>query len=492
MPYVGGSSGEDDPSHSIKPTELKQRGGSNYDKTSQQDFSSFVKKFQSPNQTWYEKALTGPDITLVDIKDFVQRRKVQRMKDILPQTPIKVLHFALIEARGSADTATELITAVNDDPVDLTSPLASDNDQLGGAPTLQKPKPRAKVEIDRSKKVSLQEKYGKNKVPSPTKAESRTERPPRRKLIRPAKKAPPPSSDAESQAGSPPTSAAEEVVHVDQNVDEDVDSGVDATSGNSLLEFFNTCTAAQLMDLANIAEPLATLIISYRPFKSYKSIRKIDDSNATRKRKRTTAGEKVMEIAEEMWEGYLAVDQLVENCQNLSKPIREEMEKWGVNIFGTNKAGQVNMLSLNGNHQSGNDSGIATPSTTATKSSASEGEETGPIPTPGKRRKSSAPRYFPQPSLMNAGAVLKEYQVVGINWLMLLFENHLSGILADDMGLGKTCQVIAFLAELKRRGIDGPHVVIVPSSTVENWLRECDVFCEALAVQAYHGTSATH
>ena len=34
------------------------------------------------------------------------------------------------------------------------------------------------------------------------------------------------------------------------------------------------------------------------------------------------------------------------------------------------------------------------------------------------------------------GLALKGYQLVGINWLKLLHENHVNGVLADDMGLG--------------------------------------------------------
>jgi len=53
-----------------------------------------------------------------------------------------------------------------------------------------------------------------------------------------------------------------------------------------------------------------------------------------------------------------------------------------------------------------------------------------------------------------------------------LFENGLNGILADDMGLGKTIQVIAFYCFLIEMGISGPFLVIVPLSTVPNWLSE--------------------
>ncbi|KAM9929073.1 hypothetical protein OXX59_001424 [Metschnikowia pulcherrima] len=76
------------------------------------------------------------------------------------------------------------------------------------------------------------------------------------------------------------------------------------------------------------------------------------------------------------------------------------------------------------------------------------------------------------PSFIEGGE-LREYQVQGLNWLIQLHENRLSGILADEMGLGKTLQTISFLGYLRYiKKIDGPHIVIVPKSTLNNWLRE--------------------
>jgi SWI/SNF-related matrix-associated actin-dependent regulator 1 of chromatin subfamily A len=60
--------------------------------------------------------------------------------------------------------------------------------------------------------------------------------------------------------------------------------------------------------------------------------------------------------------------------------------------------------------------------------------------------------------------------------------------LTDAIGLGKTCQVISFFAHLLSRGISGPHLVVVPSSTLENWLREFANFCPALKVEPYYGS----
>jgi SWI/SNF-related matrix-associated actin-dependent regulator of chromatin subfamily A member 5 len=68
---------------------------------------------------------------------------------------------------------------------------------------------------------------------------------------------------------------------------------------------------------------------------------------------------------------------------------------------------------------------------------------------------------------------LRDYQIQGLNWLISLYENRLSGILADEMGLGKTLQTISFLGYLRYyEKIDGPFLVIVPKSTLDNWRRE--------------------
>ncbi|KAI4861413.1 SWI/SNF family of DNA-dependent ATPase [Hypoxylon rubiginosum] len=69
--------------------------------------------------------------------------------------------------------------------------------------------------------------------------------------------------------------------------------------------------------------------------------------------------------------------------------------------------------------------------------------------------------------------LMRDYQIAGLNWLISLHENGISGILADEMGLGKTLQTISFLGYLRHiMDIKGPHLVIVPKSTLDNWNRE--------------------
>ena len=50
---------------------------------------------------------------------------------------------------------------------------------------------------------------------------------------------------------------------------------------------------------------------------------------------------------------------------------------------------------------------------------------------------------FQQPELIT-GAKLKPYQLEGLQWMVSLDQNGISGILADEMGLGKVCSICLF------------------------------------------------
>lgn len=84
---------------------------------------------------------------------------------------------------------------------------------------------------------------------------------------------------------------------------------------------------------------------------------------------------------------------------------------------------------------------------------------------------------------------LKPYQLVGVNFLLLLHRKNVGGaILADEMGLGKTIQAISFLALLNYLEKDpGPHLIISPASLLENWARELKKWCPYFTVASYHG-----
>lgn len=66
----------------------------------------------------------------------------------------------------------------------------------------------------------------------------------------------------------------------------------------------------------------------------------------------------------------------------------------------------------------------------------------------------------------------------------------LAAILADEMGLGKTLQTISLLAYLREfRGITGPHLVIVPKSTLHNWINEFRRWCPVIKAVKFHGNA---
>lgn len=83
---------------------------------------------------------------------------------------------------------------------------------------------------------------------------------------------------------------------------------------------------------------------------------------------------------------------------------------------------------------------------------------------------------------------LREYQHIGLDWLVTMNERKLNGILADEMGLGKTIQTIALLAHLAcAKGNWGPHLIVVPSSVMLNWEMEFKKWCPGFKILTYYG-----
>ena len=148
--------------------------------------------------------------------------------------------------------------------------------------------------------------------------------------------------------------------------------------------------------------------------------------------------------------GYGSVDNVLEDCEQIGASLRTTISSWNLDGDGTNSSGNaedgaLSLLSL------------------------------------GSLKHHKAQKYLPnQPTLLSDNVTLKEYQLLGVNWLNLLYRRNLSCILADEMGtynqnsqpdglefircpgLGKTIQVISFLAYLKEQGSKGPHLIVVP------------------------------
>ena len=76
----------------------------------------------------------------------------------------------------------------------------------------------------------------------------------------------------------------------------------------------------------------------------------------------------------------------------------------------------------------------------------------------------------------------------GLNWMVSLYNNNLNGILADEMGLGKTIQTISLFSYLiGNKGNEGPFLVVVPLTTINNWMSEFDRWAPTIRVITYKG-----
>ncbi|KAL8798766.1 MAG: hypothetical protein Q9182_006403 [Xanthomendoza sp. 2 TL-2023] len=440
-----------------------------------------------PRQMAQSKAQSQVDITLDQIEDYQVRIKVERMHKIFPLQSICSCKDALLRKRGNYDDAMEYLSALDDPPaaVDLT---LSDDEHSLRQPAIP-PRPTTKQQV-RVPSKSIQSKWTVTQTISPKKTGPQSSPPsrvsalkPRKRLVQGQKK-PSSTPPAMSRRSSPATLDDVELVDRESQSDSAIGSSTDESGlDDKVLNFFNTCTAEQLSDIATVTATIASTILSYKPFKTLEVIRQIhnDSKSSSKRNTKRPIGDKIVDTCLDMWRGYIAVDDLVRKCETLGKPVAEGIKKWGVNVYGSTYDGELDLTSFDQRSDvtaSIRDSGIGTP-TSATASA----EEDGEMALTATRDQNT---IFGQPQLMSDNVVLKDYQIVGVNWLSLLFEKGLSCILADDMGLGKTCQVIAFLAHLFEKGKKGLHLIIVPGSTIENWLREFSIFCPKLVVWPYH------
>lgn len=206
------------------------------------------------------------------------------------------------------------------------------------------------------------------------------------------------------------------------------------------VQFFNTSTCQDIQDVtacnAQQAEDLSKL-------------RLFNDMEDLQEKLRSTKGlgERFINSYKEMMQGYSAVDKLVSDIESIGAELDSIVTGWKETTVANEQRPDSNSANA-----------------------ALEG-------------------YIDeQPKIMSKEIALKGYQIFGINWMLLLYKRKLSGILADEMGLGKTAQVIGFLAQLISEGHKGPHLIVVPSSTLENWLREFQKFCPCLDVRSYYGS----
>ena len=86
--------------------------------------------------------------------------------------------------------------------------------------------------------------------------------------------------------------------------------------------------------------------------------------------------------------------------------------------------------------------------------------------------------------LPKVNANLRDYQIEGFNWLKILSEYHLGGILADDMGLGKTLEIITLLSS---DNSNLPSLIVTPKSLIFNWISEFNRFAPDYEIIPIYG-----
>ncbi|XP_061624785.1 E1A-binding protein p400 isoform X4 [Phyllopteryx taeniolatus] len=95
--------------------------------------------------------------------------------------------------------------------------------------------------------------------------------------------------------------------------------------------------------------------------------------------------------------------------------------------------------------------------------------------------------HNPAPHLLHGS--LREYQQIGVDWLVNLYKKHLNGVLADETGLGKTVQTVAYMAHLAgQEGVWGPHLIVVRTCKLLNWEVEFKRWCPGFKILLYLGT----
>ncbi len=77
-------------------------------------------------------------------------------------------------------------------------------------------------------------------------------------------------------------------------------------------------------------------------------------------------------------------------------------------------------------------------------------------------------------------SLLRDYQQLGVKWMLTIAESGFGGILADEMGLGKSLQTIKYIEKRKKENKDSKYIIVVPTSLIYNWENEFKKFAPKL------------
>lgn len=365
-------------------------------------------------QTGPAKALPATELDIDDIEDYQLRSKLSRMRQILPHHGVRACKDALERKKYNFDDAMELLASqeTRTIKIDLTSSGGEDPLSSQAAPK----KAPAKQQI-KAPNLTIQDKWTATQVrntqdsfplvaTSPTAIAPK----PRRRLVQGRKQQ---SSPVATPKQPSPVPSSRTVTPDPDESDSGVGTGLDSELDPRVLKFFNTCSIPDLVDLAGITEDVASVLLSQKPFGSLDDVRQVssDVPGKTKTKKKTARkpfGDKIVDKCLNMWTGYEAIDELVKQCEELAKPVKEDMKGWGVNAFGAATEGELELVSFERDVPP-RDSAIGTPSSIVVS------DEEGDV------KKTRMHAFFQQPSIMAKGIQLKDYQVCSFQDTPLLF-----------------------------------------------------------------------
>ncbi|RKF57560.1 ATP-dependent helicase fft2 [Erysiphe neolycopersici] len=437
-------------------------------------------------QNRIEKPLPIKDISLDEITDEKIKTDICRLRSIFPSISILQAKNSIVASNGSFEQAADLLAEGKISPKlpipnrTTVSLVDHDIDEFEDARSIKNSEPEMKRTLKvptqsiRDRYSSTQNSHKNSQIGNPVRQKKR--------LVQGRRNSPNPVVFGDSPSirhSSPP-----EHISLSDGDSENESFSLNGDEGLEarVLKYLNTCDISGLVELANISKELAEIMLAARPFQSLDVARTVENAKKLKSGKKSTRspiGDKIVDTAIEMLRGYEAIDTLVRKCVELSKPLASEISEWGFDIYGAQKNGELEMTSLEDVENSLDLDKESKLSQNALVEADNE------VKLNSRKRKKF--QFLKKPNLMAEDCILKDYQVVGMNWLALMYRNGLSGILADEMGLGKTCQVISFLAHLVETGKNGPHLVVCPGSTLENWLREINRFAPKLTFEPYHG-----
>ncbi len=215
----------------------------------------------------------------------------------------------------------------------------------------------------------------------------------------------------------------------DEEDDDDDDDSDGSEAGpresrrhESALNWFNTAAASELMDTINISEAQATTLLSMRPFTS---VSDVEERLGDRKAKGVTP--RLFTNCIELMAGYNEVDQVLERCERIGRKLMNDMGAWNLDSAHTAASTRESTPALASAADDAAGSSSAS-SRASTPGIGGGGDSKKIVPdlrvTALAREKARKAGFLErQPRNMAKDLVLKDYQLIGVNWLSLLYSH---------------------------------------------------------------------